>query len=230
MRNPNKKAIFMVPFGAVAGLLAIASVAYACTSWIGQFQVTGNNTPSDTVTSDGKGTRTSFTMSQCVTGPVTKSTKNSGSITIWTGTSPQDANCNNSSNAADRRLPECGSGGSGDLTCTGTNKRVYNVNFYNSKYPTRPGYTDHTTWNEDCMSGLTSQGVVELGEVTVDSNGNIDSATVGANGGSGYDSTNRTANFNLPGSLTADRSPKESAVCVSDNAAYYGNQAPLTVV
>lgn len=227
----RKNRVLLVPFGVVAGLLVVASVAYACTAWIGQFKVTGNGThvptASDTVTVDGKGTRTSFVMDQCVDSSVAKSTHTSGSITIWTGESPQVSGCNNDPDAADRRLPECGSGGS-PATCTGSNKRTYEVRYYNSQYGTLgngPGYDDHDTYNVDCMSTLLN-GSVQLGSMTVDSNGNIDSATGGT-----YNSTAKTANFSLPsGSQTHDQSPAESAVCVSDAAAYYGNQAPLTIV
>lgn len=230
----NKK-FLMVLVTAVAGVLALGSVASACTAWIGRFEVTGdkgNNggTGTGTVVVDGKGSRTFFSMTQCVSDDVTHASASGGSVTIRTDTSPQASGCNNYPDVADRKLPECGSGGSAPA-CTGSNKRNYNIRFYNSgPAGTLAGYSNHTTWREDCMSTTSSPLSVKLGTATVDSTGKLDSATVGSYGGNGFNAATKTAHFNLPSGLNKDVPPRESALCITDNAAYYGNQAPVTIV
>ncbi len=225
MHNFRKKAVLSSTV--VAGVLVMASAAFACTSWIGQFQVTGNAGTSGTVTADGKGTTTSFTMTQCVDSPIAKSTNGSptrGSVTIWTG--QVNSGCSNIT-GADGRLPECGSGGS-PATCTGSNKRQYDIRFFNSSYGLlgKQGYSTHTQWSQDCMNGGIL-GATRLGGVEVDSSGNLSRVVDGGT----YDSTTKKATFNLPtGVLNTDSGGKESAACISDTNAYYGNQAPLTII
>jgi hypothetical protein len=82
----------------------------------------------------------------------------------------------------------------------------YQVRYYNGK-----GYSDHTHWVTDCMAG--GPGVT-LGSATVTTQGKFSGQPIG---------------FNLPAS-TANTSPQESAVCVSDSFADYGNMAPLTIL
>lgn len=111
---------------------------------------------------------------------------------------------------------------------SGTNKlpastgtQTYKIRFYNSTAGA-PGYNTHTTWKTDCMVG--SSGT-QIGTVKVDSTGKISS-------GSGMPSTGQPETFPLlpTTGLTPDVSPAESAVCISDDSASNGNEAPLTIL
>jgi hypothetical protein len=88
----------------------------------------------------------------------------------------------------------------------------YLILFYNST-ATAPGYSDHTHWANDCMAG--SPGAVTLGTVSVGADGRI---------------AGQPRTFALPSALRKDTAPKESATCISNSAATYGNQAPLTIL
>lgn len=90
----------------------------------------------------------------------------------------------------------------------------YLVRFYNGA-----GYSTHTQWAVDCMAG--GPGVT-LGKVTVGTDGLITKQNGAASA--------PAVLFNLPGSLTPNVAPAESAVCISNANATFGNMAPLTIV
>ncbi len=81
----------------------------------------------------------------------------------------------------------------------------YQVNYYNGS-----GYTNHTNWTSDCMTG--------------DSGRKIGSVSVGADGTLGG-----VHSFSL-GTSTKNTAPAESEVCISNSFGTYGNQAPLTII
>ncbi len=87
----------------------------------------------------------------------------------------------------------------------------YLVRFYNST-ATDPGYTDHAHWYTDCMVG--GPGTT-LGSAEVGFNGKV---------------KGQPLTFSLPDGLQGDTAPQESTVCITDLAAAYGNQAPLTIL
>ncbi len=83
---------------------------------------------------------------------------------------------------------------------------------YQVRYFNGAGYSDHTHWRNDCMAG--TPGAVTLGNVTVTSRGAIVGQPLG---------------FSLPAS-TPTSGGQESAVCISDSFADFGNMAPLTIL
>lgn len=181
MKRKSRKRLILIPFVALAAVLAFAATAFACTIWEGTFTVAGNSSTTS-VTATGTGM-----MTQTVSAGIAKASATNGSITVSTGI-----------------------GGGGQLPANTT----YEIRFYNSVYPTAPGYTDHTHWKTDCMAG--SSGTQLGSDVTVGSNGTI---------------TGQPVTRSLPtGTLTADQAPAESAVCISDSTGSYGNEAPLTIL
>jgi hypothetical protein len=82
----------------------------------------------------------------------------------------------------------------------------YSINYYNGA-----AYSDHTHWQTDCMSG---DAGVKLGSGSVGSTGAL---------------SGQPLTFSLPASVK-NTAPQESGVCVSNSAATYGNQAPLTIM
>lgn len=192
-----KKKFVLVPTAAIAVLLAFATVAWACTSWKGTFDVKGNRSDSGTVQSKG-GNCLLGGMCQTVTSPVAKADSSNGSFTIATGAYSCGVLCTS-------KLP------------AGT----YDVNFYNSQ-GAAGGYASHSNWETDCMSPVPSP---PTGFTTWAA-----AVTVNSSGVASPKSPYTSLTYTLPNSLSADSSPQESAVCISDSNANYGNQAPLTII
>lgn len=255
----TKKKFLLAPVGAVALVLVMASMSYACTAFIGRFSVTGDAAGTPTVVVDGKGSRTSFVMSQCVSADRTFASDDAtasgwaGYVDISTATSPQVSGCNNNASVEDRKLPACGSGDATgtESSCGGgttTDYRTYTIRFYNSTPDINtssqepplglrvPGYSNHTTWTTDCMFETSAPTAQTLGSVTVN---HTDGKLRTASGNQGTFTPGGTARFQLKGVLagqnlnrdytTANPSAQESAVCITDGGAYYGNQAPVTI-
>lgn len=143
----NKKTMLGVPFTIIAGLMLLASTAYACTVWAGKFLVNGEAAAGGaTVTATGTPTGCSGTtptggMTQSVNANVAKTKKSPAVGTVTVETQSAGGTCN--------WLP----GG------------VYDINWYSGK-----GYSNHTTWSRDCMSPLMGLGV-KVGEIKVNSAG-----------------------------------------------------------
>lgn len=198
----KRKRFLLAPASAVALVLAVAAVAYACTVWRGTMTVRGNHPSSGEVTVTGL----RVGMTQTVTSGVAKSTKNSGFFLVSTGSA-----------ASNNKLPWKDSSG---------NIKKYYVKFYNSS-ASGPGYSNHTTWSTDCMAG--GPGVL-LGSVTLNEGGQIASVQYVGSALNVPAVPGAPVKFDLANGLNSDVSPAESAVCISDPGAAYGNQAPLTIL
>lgn len=215
---------------AAAGLVLLGSTAYACTAYLGTFTVKGDAPQSQEVTATGLDVsdhtyaineNNTWSMDQTVSGTFAKASAINGSVRISTGVAPNGSKLW-------RTNPR------GALV-------VYDINYYNSDAtvhqhgPTPfgtfhvggPGYTTHDNWHADCMSPFYNEineaqgfvhtpGTVAIGQVTVDENGVAEGSAA-----------QRT--FALPAS-NPDSGTQESAVCISDKQAYWGNQAPVTIV
>ncbi len=174
----------LISFAALAAAAALTSTAFACTFFKGTLTITGNSSTTS-VTATGDGSNMGYSS---ITSGIAKASSG-GSVKVSTGA------------VGTNKLPPS------------TQTRTYQVNFYNSVYPNSPGFTNHTTWKTDCMTGDAGG---QLGSnVTIDNTGKI---------------VGQPKTFTLPTGLTSDKAPAESAVCVSDNSALYGNQAPLTIL
>lgn len=89
--------------------------------------------------------------------------------------------------------------------------KTYLVRYYNST-SSAPGYSTHYRWQTDCMTGGPGR---QIGTATVNSTGAF-------NGGA--------LTFSLGNSARTDSGGQESAVCVSDSGAAFGNMAPVAIV
>lgn len=198
----KRKRFILAPASAVALVLAVAAAAYACTVWRGTMTLRGNDPSSGEVTVTGL----RVGMTQTVTSGIAKATKNSGWFLVSTGSA-----------ASNNKLPSKDASG---------NTKKYYIKFYNST-ASSPGYSTHANWYTDCMAG--GPGVL-LGSVTLNDSGQIASVQ--------YVGSTTTlpmvpgvpVKFDLASGLKADTAPAESAVCISDPGAAYGNQAPLTLL
>lgn len=224
----NRKAL--IAFGvATVPLIAAATLVYACTNYVGLMQVWGDNTGGCSGTApSGSCTGTSGVivtgkdswngnqaMTQTVNSTISKATHTTGSFYV-----------------------EAEVSGSNSLN-QGSSSVWYDVN-------TIPiGYTSHTTWggdpNYDCMSwdvGGTS-GVLNHGSVEINTSGKIIAANTARASAGGVGGTTVTlfsssagiaGPYTLSSNESANTSPQESGVCLSDSSSTNGNQAPLTVV
>lgn len=232
------KKFLLVPFGAVAIALAVAATAYACTAFVGYFEVTGNcdgvaNTPtycggnaSETVHVEGQDDLDTFNMNQDVNTNVARVPASGGTVTIKTGIAQNGS-----------AIPD---------EYQGSNYNPYNVLYYNNTNTdlsgnVRPGYTgsasdDSRAWNVDCMDedtgGLFSGNGTKIGEATIGTMGSADEGEiVGVPTGQGTYNGDNTATYDLDDSLNTNTDgTSESALCIADDAYYYGNQAPFTVL
>lgn len=205
MRGPTWKGFVTAAFGATVVVLAMASVAYACTTYKGRMTVTINSG------SDGHGHDSTAAvgsnsgMSYCSTLPSGWGSSSNpkgqahlgtagGNITVTVAA--QDDVCKS-------------------LAITGTNRLsngtdVYNVNFNPGKM-----FTSTTSHNapyvrfNDCMNN-------EPGNVVLDSNFDV-------SGGAG------SGSYNI-GSQTANATGEDGGVCVARDGNGEGMQVPLTVV
>lgn len=198
----TKKKLLCVPFAAVGVCLLAGATAWACTTFKGSFHVTGNRADSGTVVVAGK----TGGMNQCVDNGVARADRgangsaNEGFITIAVGTSAVGT-------CASSTLPN----------------NTYTIRYYNS-VPLVPGYSGTgtaRTWKTDCMSSL-------FGKPMNSANNGSGTSTTTVSGGVITGPTQFW--FNSATALNASSQPNESAVCITDSNANYGNQAPLTTV
>ena len=96
--------------------------------------------------------------------------------------------------------------------------RSYNIRFFNGE-----GYDAHGHWSTDCM---TYSAGVDLAVVRLSSNGQIAEQLVNGS----FKKVNQPLQIPLGSGLTANVAPTESALCISDASASYGNQAPIAIV
>src|SRR5205085_9385667 len=96
--------------------------------------------------------------------------------------------------------------------------RTYVVNFFNGE-----GYDTHGHWYTDCMAG--DNGITEA-TVRLNGKGQIAQQLVGGS----YQAVAQPLQLSLGSGLTPNVGTQESAVCISDTGASYGNQAPITIV
>lgn len=191
---------------ALGAALMVASTAWACTAFLGTFEVTGDG--DGMVTAIGEDhyekndpSSTSFGMNQSIEGSTeatsgaTGGTDGAGSITVETG--PTDDGV---------KLPA-----SDEPHPTREEVGPYHVNFLNG-----PAYATHDQWTLDCMSYLieNTTEIIKLGEVIVGDNGKIEG---------------QPTTFSLPDGTVPDEIG-ESAACISDEGGWYGNQAPITML
>lgn len=191
--------------------MLFASTAYACTVWAGVFKVQADETGFDTPSAPGP-TRIStgqptgcHALTGYPTGGMSQSISGDQVSTRRTLATPV---------GAVRLKVEAGTG------CNKLPPGTYDINWYSGK-----GYTvngGNYAWARDCMSPVMGLGV-KIGEIAVNTAG----SSVGNN-----TTTNPTVNgwweFKIS-SPWANVGSEEGAICVSDAAGLYGNQAPVRV-
>lgn len=178
LKSSPRRLAFGVASVAVA--LALASTAYACTTYRGYFTIKGYNQPSSTAVG-ANGTNPNGGMRYCNDIVPAQAKVPKAYITDFTATVGPASSC--LVNGVNKLRPS---------SVLGT----YDIN-----------YQAGTAYYGDCMSG--SSNITRLGGMTVDSNGN----------GSG--------SYNLVSSST----PLGAGdLCISDRAAYDGNQMPIEVI
>jgi len=96
--------------------------------------------------------------------------------------------------------------------------RNYQINFFNGE-----GFDTHGHWYSDCMTG--DSGVTRA-NVRLNSSGQIAQQLIG----SSYVNVAQPIQVSLGNGLTRNVGTQESAVCISDDSALYGNQAPITII
>ncbi len=227
-------------FAVGAGALLAASSAYACTTWVGKFVVTGSGgSPGAGGTVTGWGAGVSGQMMECKTAPgagwqgVAKvhaggNGHTSSSVIVSTAplTSPSDP---------------CGTPLPGVGVPNKFTPGTYNINFLNTGFGEFAGTEPAREYKADCMTGNPDdptgphRSTFEIGEVTVDSNGFLAPTTVGP--------INKTTNHPQGQAEIADLPGTESAICISGPAtagnplkaratgeAALGMQNPITVI
>ncbi len=148
MIRTNRKSL---TFGTmvVAGIMVLASTAFACTTFKGTMVVTGNSVTAGTSTAVGK---SDSGMKHCKVTPGANATNTAGSVTISSSTT---------------NLSGCPVSNLDGTT-------LYEVNFVGGKafgkFPNGPLGTYQ--WLIDCMSPPGS-GVTNIGSVTTASNGDV---------------------------------------------------------
>lgn len=221
MQHMNRRERRRIAFGAAAGavLLSTASVAYACTIFMGQMTVTGNAKGPD-------GKIHSVTVVGDPNGGMTYCGDPTGTGTLPAGTGHTYVN---SVTPPDSNVEVSVAPTTGDCASQ-LPDAVYNVNFTDDPGAYTNVTDDTRQWQVDCMyyDGQTNpiipRGVIKsvrhLGTMTVV-------------GGIGY------GDYNLGENLRANTAVDEAALCVSNqntrtdgrsNAGLYGNQAPVTVI
>lgn len=214
MNAPSKK--LLVPFVTIAIVLALSSVAYACTAFRGVLELTGNKTPqtwTGAPTSETIG-RNNGGMAHCDGSPTgyARATADDGWVDVLVRPTLSGDDCHGSTN----KLSE------------DTDSNAYDVNFLNDAAFTGESLLSYRNWLIDCMDEDGSS-VINLGDIKIDSAGyslQSDGTTRGA------------MRYNLPDGLTAntmgtnDKPVDESAVCVSgpNGGNAEGNQGPITIV
>lgn len=235
MQHMNRRERRRIAYGAAAGavLLSTASVAYACTIFMGQMTVTGNGKGPDgkkssvTVVGNTEGMQYCNSPSQPLSGRAVSdgtgytyldSTRPGGQPALLDLSLAPYVDPRDPGPYADPDHPDLL-----DIDgCTGQlPDRVYNVNFFNGAgfITTRTTAPGLRAWNRDCMyydgqyPDTVGNGVKHLGTLTV------------ANGVA-------SGEFAVPGALTANTGTDESALCVSDidQEGLYGLQAPVVVL
>lgn len=151
----RRKKFLMVPFVAAALVLAVASVAYGCTLFMGKFSVTGNASNSGTVTCRGL----DRTMENVCDAGIARVTS-TGSITVST----------DAVEGTGSKLPP----GSYDIN-------FYRA----ASQTSSSGYYGHVWWNTDCMTGSagTNIGSVTVGANGQSSGGPFNIPTSGITNG-----------------------------------------------
>lgn len=138
-----KRQFLLLPLAAAAVVLVVVSTAYACTSFKGQFNVTGNAAGSGTVVATGNGTSMGY---KSISSAYAKVTGSSGSLTFSTNADPADAN---------NKLPS---------------GRTYYLRWDPFTGTSDGDFPTHTAWKYDCMEGRYGSRL-GTGGVTVSSTG-----------------------------------------------------------
>lgn len=202
-------------------LVGLASTVFACTNFVGDFWVWGNNTGYDTT-----GTLAVQTIglqpaggNQAMTQTVNGTTASAKDPDV-AGT-----NCTNGStnyNGCFKIFTQP----TQDMNAWALPGGTYDVNI------NHVGYTDHADWaspSGDCMTGET--GVTKVGDVTIGSaSPNVGKITAAhdASGNALTVSSNIAGQFAVPNTYSQTSGTAEGGVCISDSTATNGTQAPLT--
>ncbi|MDP9388266.1 MAG: hypothetical protein M3Q48_10260 [Actinomycetota bacterium] len=198
----SKRKILAIPFAALAGVLVMTSMSYACTVWMGKFKVKGS-----------AGTGEVVAVGDPTTGMKHKSVSSAYAI-----------NENNPGGELRLRVEPEASGSSNKLprfNSDGTVKKYY-LRFDPFTSSSDGDFPTHTAWKYDCMAG--SFGYTMGDYVTVDSNGYSYGGSVGGYWYRKIQSTSATTPWD------GTKYYNEAATCISDAGAGYGNQAPVTLV
>ena len=218
----DKRRVGAVPFLMLLILLLGASVAHACTAYVGTLSVRGNHSTTAWATATGTDLwGGAQSMTQTVSSGVAVAKQAAGQFWIQT----DDAN----PGVSNRYLR--------------ADSNRYDVNFQNGTGTSSYGYKNHTTWNDpggDCMTWTLDGNTIRVGKVDMKANTSANRGEIAAAFGpdgvttvpvgtvAGLD--NVAGPFNMPASVIVPPSPYEQAVCVSDSKSIHGNQAPLKIV
>lgn len=219
-------------FVAAVTTLSAASVAWACTAFLGEFEVRGDQ--SGTVKAIGEDDRNTFGMNQTIEGvtEATSGTSPDGPGSVEIRTSKTDDNT---------KIPA-----SDDTDPSGNKLGLYDVNFVNG-----PSYQDHEQWVVDCMTyfeertvdeatgGRAQSEVQKLGEAEIGNSGQIKQAWDAQGNSLSKNNAGFWGSFPLPATSTPSGQDDvdleatqfgEASVCISDDHGWFGNQVPVTML
>lgn len=219
-------------FVAVVTTLLAASVAWACTAFLGEFEVRGDQ--GGTVKAIGEDDRNTFTMNQTIKG-VTEATS---------GTSPGGPG------SVEIRTTETDDGtkipASDETDPSGNTIGRYDVNFVNG-----PSYQEHEQWVVDCMTYFTERTVdnatngeaqsevQKIGQAEIGNSGQINQAWDADGNSLSRNDAGFWGAFPLPATSTPSGQDDvdlavtqfgEASVCISDDHGWFGNQVPVTML
>lgn len=218
----NRK-LLLAPIAVAVPFIAVAATVFACTNYVGDFWVWGNNTGYDTtgalavqVVGLQPPNDPSQAMTQTVNSTVAKANTGSSPVNCQNGTS--------NSTGCFKIFTQPTQDSHAYALPAGT----YDINTINI------GYSNHTTWlnpSGDCMSWRLPNPVTKVGDATIGSAGKI-TAAHDASGNVLTVSSNIAGPYAVPNTYAANVRPgsQEAGVCISDSTSTNGNQAPLTLI
>ena len=217
--------------GVLAGVLAIAAPAWACTNYVGKATLTGNASANTTVSTGQQcGDNANGSLNSNCTGGMTLTT------TAAPGASSHLGGTLNISTAA-ATTGSC-TGHMPAWVCQLNNSSAINFPTGNSGYDVNiinVGFSSHTQSptdsNKDCMTWVGNPNAfIKVATVTVSGGAGALSAASGANGYSASFSSG-VATVAVPGApWSVNSGTQEAGVCISDVKGEDGIQAPFKIV
>lgn len=217
--------------GGLAGALAIAAPAWACTNYVSKTTITGNASSSSTVSNGLQcGDNVNGPIAACTggmtvsTGAADASAHLGGTLQIQTAVADAGTTCRNLSPAK-----VCQLNNSASINYP-TGNSGYDVNIINVGFSS---HTSNPSAAQDCMSwsGNTNP-LIKVATVSVAGGAGVLSGATGVGTYSAsFNSTTHTATVAVPGSpWVANTGTQEAGMCISDIKGEDGIQVPFKLV